>query len=237
MDHQCGSKCGGVDRTAGGAGTDLGFGLWEQCGGVMIPGVLIDGGQHPHDFAEHSSVAPECAGFPDRFLDGGAAADRVYAGEDRFAGFERWSIAIGDRFDLNRRIDALEKFDSGIDFQAAEIIVKVDLRGDVPGFHEVMIYQLDLPDTEGGQLNRDLPADRADADNRDDQAFQLFVRNEVLLAFEAVCCVHHCSFGGQVIDVAGFPSSARSRAVGTGEKTLNIRRLRSPESSLQLRRF
>jgi len=49
-----------------------------------------------------------------------------------------------------------------------------------------MINQLDLSDTEGGQLNRDLPADRADAEDRDGQVFQLISRDQVPLAFIAV---------------------------------------------------
>lgn len=59
MDHQRCRKIGGVDSTGRGAGARVGFRRREQRRFVVLVVFRIIRGEHPDDFATHSTVDPQ----------------------------------------------------------------------------------------------------------------------------------------------------------------------------------
>ena len=78
VDHEPGGNRGGIDRAAGGAAADLGFGLPEERRRVMLPADVVGHGEHADHLRQHPAVSPEttpCAlPTPDR----GTGVDRVH---------------------------------------------------------------------------------------------------------------------------------------------------------------
>ena len=131
----------------------------------MAAGHLICRCQDANDFAKHASVAPELAAVLERSPDGGAGGDGVDAAEHDVAGGVFRTPAVGDGSDGDGGIDLVDLSGGGFDFELTEVTLQIALGGDVDQFDAVEVDQLDLADTEGGELEGDLAADGADADD------------------------------------------------------------------------
>lgn len=194
MNHQAGGDAGTVNRAAGGAGSRLRFGLWEQGRGIVLSGVGVDGGEDPHRLAEHAAVRPEFTLLFQTAPDGAASTDAVDTAKHDLSCWERGAVAVDNWFHLNGRIDSPEESSGGEDFGLPEILGEITLRGDVRWFDNIKIHKLQVTDSDGSELDGDLSADRADSDDSDGHFVEFVSRDKIPLAFEAVGGVHVGTF-------------------------------------------
>lgn len=82
MHHQPGGNVGCIDRAAGRATADLGFGLCEQRRRIVRSSLRIGDGDDAQHFAEHSTVAPKATAMLHRAPDRLAGGDGIDGTED-----------------------------------------------------------------------------------------------------------------------------------------------------------
>ena len=186
VQHETGREVGGVDGAAGGAGTGLSFGLFEERRGVMIATARIGGTQDAKDFAQHAAVAPEGARLVDGAPDRGPCGNRIHAAEDRLASLLARAKPVGNGGHCDRGVDVMNDLGGRRDFGRTEVASVIALRGDVGLFDVVEVHELQPLNAERGELQGHLATDGSDADDGGRHSLKFIGGNEVVLTGETV---------------------------------------------------
>jgi len=199
-DHQAGADVRAVDGALGGTGQRLGLGGGKERGRVVFKagdGVLGVAAiavvavrrnrDDAHRFGGHASVHVERdgevgAGFGQDLPDERAGVNRIDAGEDgrreRRESVEAFEV-VGD---AGLRVEAETRLGRSVHLALADVVGIVTLRSEVDIFDLVEVDQGELRRSHCGQLQRNLPADRPDADDGNGVGKQCGGRDNVFVA-------------------------------------------------------
>ena len=177
MNHQRRREVGRVDRALGSTTPGVRFALREQGRTIVATPVVGIRRQHANRFAEHSAVRPKLTTGFDGTPDGPPRGNAVDATKKVRPDFLRGAKAILDFFHGQQMFDLLTHVPGGLHFRSADVVGQVRLTRDVRTRHFIKVNQLNLGNTQRRQLNRHLPADRAETNNRRPRTLQALRRH------------------------------------------------------------